>query len=999
MNELEFDQRSREEILEQIRKKAASYVPEWRFDEENPDIGTALALVYSQMLLGTVKKFNFLSYKNQISFFNELEATLLPAVPSTGYVTFSVVNSEVDGEEVPAGMEVIAQAKTADMEMISFETLDDIYVTPASISCILQVSEEKDFIGELYDGESPDSKMVLFSYQGENLQEHILYFCHDDVLSIKQSGEITLQFLMHEDKIPVEYIEALTDTSSVLFEYGTEQGYQPFQKMERNGKQLTFYIGKNDLPFEKLEEHDVDSYWIRCTIKDITPFRKFSFDRINIASSCKRMVPESIYANGSDINKEEFFPFGERFADYNEVYISSNEIFAKKGAAVTLTFNVDFMKIPLENSTETTTEWEWIMKKSDFKPDLEYDVTIEEVIWEYYNGYGWTALFDKNEYSDIFSARDGTMGQYKKMSFVCPNDMEPIIVNALESFYIRARVTKINNLYKMKGNYVSPMMGNLFLQYNYAEHPMEPKILFTENNRERKEYRFRAKANRDKIVPFYGLTEEVPSLYFGFDVPPVGSPVKILFDLVEQSDEKDRNLLWEYYNGAAWKELDMVDETENMSKTGIVTLTGNKDFSKLRLYDYEKYWIRISDVSEGYRKKDREKKLPCLEGIYMNSVKIRQRDREETEYFHMEVYQENIKFELLYGNVFESDVYVDELGHLSKGEMDELERERRLFPEYKENGEFERAWVKWTQVEDFLDSGSDDRHYILNENKGYVQFGNGKSGEIPPTGKTDNIKVIYKTGGGEYTNVPEGAVAQLGKYVGFISEVCNHKMLSGGSDAETLSAGLERNAAMLRHQNMAITTRDFEEIANTASRSIRKVKCFSGYNDKEEKQSGAITLVILQKEFRQGQTGFHDVKIEVENYMKEKMNTFLLDRKSFFVIEPKFVELRIRLEIIVESFEEVFHIKKQVLERLENFINPLTGNFDGTGWEIGTIPNSFQIKNAVSDVYGIRYIKNIYMSAFCKENSTFAEVELEKIKKSKYILPVSGEHDIVLRLS
>lgn len=42
MEQLEFDQRTKEEILEQIEKKAKSYVPEWRFDKENPDIGTAL---------------------------------------------------------------------------------------------------------------------------------------------------------------------------------------------------------------------------------------------------------------------------------------------------------------------------------------------------------------------------------------------------------------------------------------------------------------------------------------------------------------------------------------------------------------------------------------------------------------------------------------------------------------------------------------------------------------------------------------------------------------------------------------------------------------------------------------------------------------------------------------------------------------------------------------------------------------------------------------------
>lgn len=887
MTELEFEQGSKKEILEQIRKKAMSYVPEWRFDTENPDIGTALAMVYGQMLLGTVKKFNFLPYKNQISFFNELGAKLLPAVPSKGYVTFSVVNDEVEGEEVLAGMEVLAQVKDADLETLSFETLDDVYVTPATLGCILQVSREKDFIGNLYHPEETDRKMTIFSYQGENLQEHSLYFCHDDALSIKKSGEINVQFLMHEDKVPLEYIEAFLDRGAVVFEYGTEQGYQPFKKIERNGKKLTFTIEKHDLPFAKREEHGVESFWMRCRVKDIIPFRKFSFDCMEIATSCNRMSPEGIYANGSDISVSEFFPFGERFSDYNEVYFASDEVFAKKGALVTMTFNLDFMKIPLDYVEDSSVEWEWVMKKSDFKPDLEYDVTIEEVIWEYYNGYGWTALFDKNEYGDIFSTKSGTMGQYKTMSFVSPKDMEPILINASEAHYIRARITKINNLYKMKGNFITPCMGNIFLQYRYDTRPVEPKLLLTENNRERKEYRFFTRGASEKIVPFYGLTEEVQTLYLGFDIAPVGSPVKMLLDFSEQLQRKDRNLLWEYYNGENWKELDMVDETENMSKTGIITFTGNKDFSKRKLYEYEKYWIRISDVSENYRKKEQEKKLPCLTGIYMNSVKVRQREREETEYFHMEVYQENIQFKLLHGKIIQSEVYVEELRHLSKIELDKLKKEHRVFPEYREDGEMEKAWIKWDYVEDFLDSGSEDRHYILDKHTGYIQFGNGRTGKIPPTGKTDNIKIVYKTGGGECTNIEAGAITQLGKYIGFINGVYNPKMLTGGSDSEPLSEALERNAAEVRHQNMAITTRDFEEIARYASRSIKKVKCFSGYNDKEEKQSGAITLVILQKEFHQGRSRFHDLKTEVENYMKEKINTSLWDRKCFFCDRAK----------------------------------------------------------------------------------------------------------------
>lgn len=998
MEKLEFDQRTRKEILEQIRQKAISYVPEWRFDMENRDIGTALAIVYAQMLSGTVKKVNYLPYKNEISFFNTLEAELLAAVPSKGYITLSVVNSEVRGEEVPAGIEVVAQTKMEGKETISFETLDDIFVTPATPNCILEVSAENDYIGELYHSDFENKEIVLFGNHAANIQEHFFCFASEEAFHIKESGKITLHFFLNGERVSKEYLEILGNSQYAVFEYTSNEGYVPFEHVKTEGNKLVLHIEKGKKPFMKQREKNnkKENYWIRCKVKDITPLQRFCFDSLQIATSCQQVKPDNIFANGYDVNKEEFFPFGEQFSDYNEVYFSSEEVFGKKGSIITIAFYLDFMKIPFDNQEENETEWEWVMKKSDFKPDMEFDITINEVVWEYYNGQGWTTLFKNNKYGDIFSTEHGIIGQYKKITFICPKDIEPILVNACESYCIRARVTKINNLFKTKGNFISPIIGNVLLKYDYESRPVKPDVFCTENNREYKSYYFPAEGNLERIVPFYGLKEESDTLYLGFDQAPVGGPIKILFDVLEQKHKEYRSLLWEYYNGTTWVELDMVDETENFSKTGIVTLMGTKDCICQNIYQYNKYWIRITDISGSYT--DMEKSHPCLTGIYMNSVKVRQKDREDIEYFHMEVYQENILFSLLYERVYECEVYVDEMGYLSRQEMESLKKIHKFYPDYQKNGEIERAWVKWERVEDFLDSHSESRHFVLNKNKGTIQFGNGRKGKIPPTGKVDNIKVIYKTGGGEITNVPAGSITQLGKYIGFINEVYNPQRLTGGSDPESLKEGLRRNGAILRHQNMAITARDFEEIAKDASRSIKRVKCFTGVNNKEERMSGAITLVVLQKEFRQAKSNFQDIRVEVENYMKNKINTFLLDRNRFFIIEPRFVELRVRAEVLVGGFEEVFHVRKQILESLDSFINPLTGNFDGTGWSIGTLPNIFQIRNAISDVEGLQYIKNIYIGAYCMENAKITEVDLSTIIKSKYILPISGEHDIIIHI-
>ncbi len=998
---MDFEHIDKEKIIEVLGKKAARYVPEWRFDPDNPDIGTALALVYAQMYFGTVKKLQYIPYKNEISFFNCLEAKLLPAEPSKGYVSFRMTSDEMEGQEMPAGMEVVAPSKNAEQESVNFETLDDVFVTPARVNKVMEVNGEKDYIGmtDLGEDETFENGISLLNESFPNLQEHEMFFCHDYAFGILSGGVIHLNFTFHEENVSMKYLDALIDRGNVEFAYSTMDGYVNFKSIKRYGGKLQLVIGKNDPDFETAEEGGRESYWIRCRLKSLSDLEKFCFDRLRFSVSRERLYPPMIYANEQEVKRTEFFPFGTRFSNYNEVYILSDEVLQKKDALITMAFNLDFVRVPLNQDEKDETDWNWVMKKGDFKPDLEYDITIEEVVWEYYNGYGWTSLTDEAEHKRLFSASKGVIGSYHKIEFICPHDLEPILINAIEGCYIRARIAKVNNLYKQKGYYIAPVMDNVSFDYSYEGRQVGVQALYVKNNMERVDYYPDCEGNMTEVTPFYAPEDKAQVLYLGFDIAPVDGPIKMLFDFTDNLKRKDKNMVWEYYGCHGWKEIDLVDETENMSRMGLVTLIGNRDYVKLKQYGQEMYWIRITNSVDDVRDKS-ENTSPVLAGIYMNSVKVRQRDMTRTQYFHMEVYQENIQFSLLEGKIIECQVYVDELGIMTKEELEEALQSRMLFPEYKENGELLRAWVQWEQVGDFLNSTSADRHYCLDHNAGIIRFGNGNAGRIPPTGRTDNIRVTYKTGGGNHTNVKSGDVSQMGSYVGYISNVTNRKRMSGGNDIENLISGLKRNASVLRHQNMAVTARDFEEIALAASRNIRKVKCFSGLDEFGKKKSGVLTLVLLQKDYKLGRTKFYDIKTEVENYMRNRIADHMWERQSFHIVEPTFVEFCIKTEIFIQSFDDVFHVRKCVLAGLKQFLNPLSGNFNGTGWEIGTLPNLFQIRNVISDSLGgrVAHIKNVYMNVYTGEATNRQEVEWEKIQKEHYILPVNGVHDIVVRV-
>lgn len=986
-------EKEKEQIIQMLADRAGSYVPEWRFDPENPDIGSALMLVYEHMYEDTLRRFQMLPKKNMIAFYNALGAKRLPALPSSGYASFSMVNSEVGGQEMEAGVELVGSAEKG--QQIFFETTEDMYVTPAKPACILFADAKEDYISQVCQIDPEQNQFeqpaVLFSKEDENLQRHSLYFYENTALVIKGEAKILLEFRSRGESVPQGYLEAFLADSRNTISYYSDGEFVPFEHAVVYRDRLLLTMKERSPKLESVNLQGQEGYYIRMQVHDWHPYQGFLFDEIGVSSSCERKKLEAVYSKGVESRYEDFFPFGERFSDYDACYFSSDEVFGKRGARVRLSFNLDFVKIPIDLVEDEKISWQWIMRRSDFRPNQEYDITVEEVVWEYYNGQGWAPLFEHRENEHIFSTQKGTLGQYRTLSFVCPGDIAPILINAYEACAIRVRVTKVNNLYKLKGYYVTPIMGNVSVDYDYGDRMLPARGIFSYNNME---CRIHNKRN-EMICPFYGMNEEESSLYVGFELPPLEGPIRIWFDFLEQRTDSGRKLVWEYYNGREFVELDVIDETFSFARSGLVTILGKRDYAKKELFDKTLYWIRIVDQMEQGKDANYQ---PKLLAIFMNTVRVRQRDAIREERFHIKSYQEDMFLKLQLGNVLEAEVYIDELGHIGQEETEQLKRAGLLKPVYREDGIISALYVKWECQEEFLFSKPGDRHFVLDANEGIIRFGNGKNGRIPPTAKRDNIWIRYMTGGGELTNIPMGSKLGLSRAIGYIGEITNPVDLSGGQDSETIEDAQKRNATLIRSQNIAIAKQDYESLCKLASRRIRQVKCFTGVDAQECRRRGAVTLVVLTENLESAHIQFGSIKTQIEQYMKERMDQTILRERNFFVIPPVMIEYRVYAELVAENMDDIFQTKKLVSKRLEDFLNPLTGNFDHMGWQIGTLPNMMQLENVINDIRSFKYIRKMTITAYRREKAAVTEVDLDQIRHSRYVLPVSGRHEIVIRM-
>lgn len=69
------------------------------------------------------------------------------------------------------------------------------------------------------------------------------------------------------------------------------------------------------------------------------------------------------------------------------------------------------------------------MKRTDFIPDPEYDIGIDEVIWEYYNGNDWRKLPESDRYSKVFRAASDHWKE-RRSHIQLSGDLTPVLVGA-----------------------------------------------------------------------------------------------------------------------------------------------------------------------------------------------------------------------------------------------------------------------------------------------------------------------------------------------------------------------------------------------------------------------------------------------------------------------------------------------------------------------------------------------------------------------------------------
>lgn len=990
-----LDNRDSEKLLDEVKKLAKQYTPEWNFDKTSSDFGVTFARVFSSMMENTISRYNKTSYNHYLTFLNMLGTKLKPSSASNGMIIVNATK-DTEGAYIDKGTPVFADADT-ESGMVLYETVDALSAIDTSIKSIYFTEPKGDFIGRAFNNieeeNIPIGPFRIFdNVFFENLQCHELYFCDETIFDMSKS-DITFSFFNNLSAKGQKLLPKIfSDKENVSWQYYDGKNWTNVDSFEEteNGVRIKF-----DAKTQQTMIMGVTSRFIRCKFKKILQ-DGISVTSISYQSDSEFIEPQGYFSGDTELSKNDFFPFGEQYTFYDTFSFFCDEAFSKKGADIELSADIQFIKVKLDNKVPGV-KYKFIMSDMDFADIEPDDIEIEQVKWEYWNGTGWASLTSEKSCTEFFKLSDKNETT-KTMKFKCPKDIEKITVCSSEGYFIRARISKIKNQFDYYANYITPYIHNIKVKYEYAdsEHKLEKLLVKSD-----------LKENMIEM-PDSGLVKflekyipDCPAMYMCLTRPLSQGMLRIFVDIEDGVHRFNPTLKWEYYaddnkGGGTWKHIDIMDSTDDFSHSEMITLIGKNDFKKTNIFGNEGYFIRIINPDMRYCDSSNIAGRPVIKDIKFNAVKVIQKDTHEPEYFYVDQDEENKVCKLSYQNVSDVEVWVNEFGKISTNEQEKFLKmsNKYVIPEYDELGVLEKLWIKWKSVPNLIAYGISDRVYELDSYKGEVLFGDGKNGKIPPEQYTESIKINYSVCSGSKGNVAAHSVKDFVSNIANISSVDNISPIMGGVDMETIDSAARRTFGQISGGNRIVSLSDFEEFICFNDRNIYKVKCLSHVNEDSKPEIGVTSIAVLPREFMQGYEKFQGIKNKIWNFLDNKAPATLSNSTRMRIFEVEYVEMCVSIDVVINDFNSYQGVYNGIESKLKEFLNPISGNFSGKGWAIGEIPRKEFIYNYIKSVSNIKWIKTINIFTKLLTPNGKKEIDFEDIKLRKFVVPVFGKPEI-----
>jgi uncharacterized phage protein gp47/JayE len=688
---------------------------------------------------------------------------------------------------------------------------------------------------------------------------------------------------------------------------------------------------------------------------------------IVITAKVEGLLPDKAYCETKtlDITKA-FYPLGQNPNLGTCFYFKQNEAFAKPGARVQLYFD------PASTGPATSTPIPHTLN------------------WEYWNGSEWTLIVQSSPPPSTPSA-DFTANEI--VEFTVPPDMVTTRVNNEDGFWIRVRLVAggygiVQTINIPNGNppsvtYVQPQPPTVAvfrLGYSWTKGPAPFEQVFTYNDFHFEDHTAGAKWPGTLFTPSRPIAETAPALYLGFSKALPINNFGLYFDIVERVAANPA-MIWEYWNGGDWLDVQVTDETDNLRLPGMITFIPAADSQALARFASPLYWLR------GRLKEDTRPSETTINAVYPNAVWASQWQTFANSPIGASTGVPNQIFTFTQIPVLLGQrIEVEELSgprantewrlialDISGGDADVIKTlEERLAAEGSQtsivlddlrltrdkNKLVTEVWVAWQEQQNFFDSRATDRHYLLDHASGRLFFGDGNAGMIPPAGAAIQA-VHFRSGGGLAGNVAAATITQLQSSVAGIQGVTNPRAAEGGADGETLEEFASRAPMSIRDRGRAIVPPDYETMAFEASAAVAVARAIPTFGPSGQAVPGWVTVMIIPHSKDPRPAPSSGLRHNVLGYILQRCPANVAGAPSVQVVGPTYLPIDVTAKLAPKDPTKADTVEQAALTALAKFLNPLHGGPGGIGWDLGRGVFASDIAAVLGAVEGVDYVEEL----------------------------------------
>ncbi len=978
-----IDDRTVQDIEEQIKNLAESYTPEWNFEKKNPDIGSVLALLFAQQHYGNIERFNQVLERYHTEFVNLLDISLRPAQPACATVLMELLTDTAPEVYVKKGTRLLAED---DDGVITFETAYPVILSPSKLNSSFMTLEEgkiipiygdfqkKNYIGNKEEKQNyPLVPFSLFNWKENGLECQAMVLYHSRIFDVENE---TIYCKIENS----QFLDKLKN-GEFRFLYYTDNQFIPVESCQIIGEKIVL-VKKHPNQKVMLGNQQYSMIVIEAVKPQLEPL---TFQSITFSSAGGVRNVEYVGNGSTDYEVTRFAMFGDTLSLFSECYIGMDHYFSKQGARITLEFQVDYQEHYIGFIKPKEEQNLKIIKR---KPKISIENMVsyayaEEISIEYHNGIGWKRLKCEKEYRGIFAeAKEGRIS----LSFISPNDWEAVQTGAYMGRVLRIQLQRSNNCYLQPCIHRYPIITHMTVAYTYEENYEKPEIGKVMFGTAEKNITNRLLENRE-FIGFERSNYADTALYLGFDKAFENGPISLWWKLKNIEHNGNHKLHIYYSSASGFKEMKVVDYTQGFSRTGVMLFLPPSDMGRCELEDRKLYWLKI--VQEGG-----ERKFVQIEDIRLNAVEVYNIVTHEPEEFYIDEVHAKMSFPLRTEDILDAEVWVNEKEELSEEVMRKMLEEQSDLVRANFNylGKIEEFFVKWEERDNFNRSYQGDRHYVLDRMRNRILFGDGIHVKIPQNTNGVAFTVKLRCCDGRKGNVEANMINASDTNLMYVGNIYNPMPAYGGSNMETLERALFRGANLISSGGRFVTEQDYINEIQNFSENINKASIIVGTDRYGVSHEQMIYIVLLMKDFMDGSASFYQMQLELKKHLCKHCELTILP-SELSIEEPVFVELSVDVWVQVMNIEDSFEIQNLMKETLDTYLNPITEN-KHKGWEIGVLPRKNQIMMRINAKKSKAMIKQIVVTAKYADNNGVHEMDLDAIKVTPFMVVKNGKHKI-----